>query len=177
MNTKNLLLSLLLLLLVISCTKKGEIDFNQKLWYTYPAKYWNSQALHLGNGYFGASFFGGVEKETFALTKQSMWTGEPAMGDWEKAGVNPKALESIPKIREAVVNRDYKLADKLTAENVFGSSEKYGYFTSIGELNIEFENQSEDATNYNRELDLLNSLGKVSYSIGETNFNREYFCS
>ncbi|MDX1286407.1 MAG: glycoside hydrolase N-terminal domain-containing protein, partial [Draconibacterium sp.] len=54
---------------------------------------------------------------------------------------------------------------------------KYGYFTSIGELNIEFENHTEKATNYCRELDLQNSLGKVNYRVGETTFKREYFCS
>ena len=64
---------------------------------TYPAKYWNSQSLHLGNSYFGASFFGGIGEEVFALTDQSMWTGGPAMGDWEKAGVNPKARNIITK--------------------------------------------------------------------------------
>jgi alpha-L-fucosidase 2 len=47
---------------------------NDQLWYKYPAKYWNSQALHLGNGFMGASFFGAVEQETFALTEQSMWS-------------------------------------------------------------------------------------------------------
>ena len=46
---------------------------NQEIWYSYPAKYWNSQSLHLGNGYLGASFFGGVERERIALTEGSMW--------------------------------------------------------------------------------------------------------
>lgn len=171
-----LFLGFLFLMIIYSCTRQ-ESDFNQKLWYNYPAKYWNSQALHLGNGYFGASFFGGIKKETFALTEQSMWTGEPAMGDWEKAGINPKAKEAIPKIREAVVNGQGKIADKLIAENVFGSSEKYGFFTSIGDLNIEFENHSQKPEKYYRELNLQNSLGKVHYTLGGTNFEREYFCS
>lgn len=57
---------------------------NERLWYSYPAKYWNSQGLHVGNGYFGATFFGGAEKETFTLSEASMWTGEPAMGRWKK---------------------------------------------------------------------------------------------
>ena len=122
-------------------------------------------------------FLVGVEKETFALTEQSMWTGEPAMGEWEKAGVNPKALETIPKIREAVVNGESQKADNLISESVFGSSEKYGFFTSIGNLNIDFENHSEKAIDYIRELDLKNSLGKVNYTIGETTYQREYFCS
>lgn len=41
-----------------------------------PAQFWNSQALHLGNGYFGASFFRGVESKKNSLTEASMWTGD-----------------------------------------------------------------------------------------------------
>lgn len=51
-------------------------ELNHKLWFKQPAKYWNSQALHLGNGFIGASFFGGVENEKFALTEGSIWTGK-----------------------------------------------------------------------------------------------------
>lgn len=162
---------------LFSCQQYSTVDYNQKLWYPYPAKYWNSQALHLGNGYFGASFFGGVEKETFALSEKTMWAGSPANGEWGKAGVNPKALETIPEIREAVVNGKSKLADKLIGENVFGSNEKYGYFTSIGDLNIAFQNHSSKPSEYYRELDLQNSLGIVKYTMGDIDFEREYFCS
>lgn len=177
MNVKIQIVSVLVLLFVGGCKKNERPDFNQKLWYNYPAKYWNSQSLHLGNGYFGASFFGGLEKETFALTEQSMWTGEPAMGEWEKAAVNPSAKEAIPKIREAVLNGQAKVADDLLTNEVFGSSEKYGFFTSIGDLLIEFENHKSDAGDYQRELDLQKSLGKVKYTMNDIYYEREYFCS
>ena len=87
---------------------------NAVLWYTYPAKYWNSQALHLGNGFIGASFFGGIEEEKFALTEESIWTGSPFKGDWEDYGINPKANEYLPIIRKAVVNNQVQLADSLS---------------------------------------------------------------
>ncbi len=177
MQKTTLILSVLFALLLFSCQQKPAVDYNQKLWYKYPAKYWNSQALHLGNGYFGASFFGGVEKEVFALSEKSIWAGSPANGEWQQAGVNPKALETIPVIRETVVHGNSRLADKLIEEDVFGSSEKYGYFTSIGDLNIEFKNHSSKPSKYYRELDLQNSLGKVKYTLDGVDFEREYFCS
>ncbi len=34
-----------------------------KLWYNEPATDWQSEALPIGNGYMGAMFFGGIEKE------------------------------------------------------------------------------------------------------------------
>ncbi len=176
---KNFYLSVLVLFsfLLTACTGQQPVGYNQKLWYTYPAQYWNSQALHLGNGYFGVSFFGGIQQEKLSLTEKSMWTGKPAEGDWQKAGVNPNAIKAISKIREAVVKGEGKTADKLIEEDVFGSSENYGFFTSIGDLNIEFENHLGEADSYYRELDLNNSLGKVQYEMSGTSFKREYFCS
>ncbi|NTV84741.1 MAG: hypothetical protein HGA23_10645, partial [Bacteroidales bacterium] len=79
---------LAIILIICSCTEKQSLqNHNSILWYTYPARYWNSQALHLGNGYFGASFFGGVDEEVFSLSEKSLWTGGPAQGNWQGAGV------------------------------------------------------------------------------------------
>jgi len=167
---------IIVLLLAMSCNDNGATT-NHTLWYEYPGKYWNSQGLHLGNGYFGASFLGGVEEETIYITDASMWTGGPANGEWERAGINPNAKESIPRIRKAVVDGDIELADSLVVNDFLGKSDLYGYFTSIGALKIGLPSDSKKYTNYRRELDLSNSLGKVSYTLGETAFSREYFCS
>jgi alpha-L-fucosidase 2 len=164
--------------LTFSCSEKNaDEEFNHSLWYTFPAEYWNSQALHLGNGYFGVSFFGGIDEETFALSEKSMWTGRPAEGNWEKAGVNPKALGSLQEIRDVVVKGESQRADRLIEENIFGSSEYYGHFTSIGDLNIKFIDHKGDLENYRRELDLKNALGTVEYTMNGYVFRREYFCS
>src|ERR1035437_7982241 len=114
MNFKIGIIIILIGFFYYSCNDDNSSSVNNnRLWYTYPAKYWNSQALHLGNGYFGASFFGGIKEEVLAISEASMWTGEPANGDWEKAGVNPKAKESLPLIRKAILNGDSHLADSL----------------------------------------------------------------
>jgi len=157
--------------------ERTPIPGNSKLWYTYPARYWNSQALHLGNGYFGASFFGEIGEEVFALSEKSMWTGSPARGDWQKAGVNPKAYFTLPDIRKAVTEGKCQLADSLVSHNFFGSSELFGNFTSIGNLKIKFMNPESKPEKYMRSLDLPNSLGTVQYTIQNTEFRREYFCS
>lgn len=133
--------------------------------------------MHLGNGYFGASFFGGVEEEVVSLSEKSMWTGGPAQGDWTRAGVNPDAAGSLPEIRKAILDGESQKADKLITGSFFGSSELFGNFTSVGNLIIRFLNQEAKALNYKRELDLDHSLGSIHYDIGETSFEREYFCS
>ncbi len=179
MKRKYVYLLLISIFLFPTCTKHSRniTDNNTRLWYTYPAKYWNSQALHIGNGYMGATFFGGIQHEVITFTEASMWTGEPAEGNWEKDGVNPKAREVLPIIRDAIVNGKTHLADSLVQHDFFGKSDIFGYFTSIGELNLDFLGQDDSATNYMRELDLANSLGKISYTSGGVTYRREYFCS
>ncbi|MGK7397641.1 MAG: glycoside hydrolase family 95 protein [Candidatus Cyclobacteriaceae bacterium M3_2C_046] len=175
--SKNRYLAIFFLgLFFVGCQNKKPIP-NETLWYNYPATYWNSQALHLGNSYFGASFFGGIETETFSLSEKSMWEGQPARGNWEKAGVNPRALPSLPAIRTAVVQGKTQLADSLITHNFFGDWDYYGHFTSIGDFKINFQHKAGKPEDYIRSLDLANALGSVSYRIGDINYHREYFCS
>ncbi len=101
----------------------------------------------------------------------------PAKGNWEKAGVNPKAKETLPLIRKAILNGKSQLADSLVSNNFFGSSELFGNFTSVGNLSVKFLNQETKPDNYERTLDLANSLGLIEYDINKTTFKREYFCS
>jgi len=162
--------------LILACTQKPETQ-NQKIWYSYPAEYWNSQSLHLGNGYVGASFFGGVGREQFALTEGSMWTGGPFRGDWEEWGVNPGARENIEVIRQAVLDGDFPRADSLTAEHYLGWNALFGHFSSIGDLNLRMDHGEQAVKAYTRQLDLANSLGSVTYNLKGINYHREYFCS
>ncbi len=178
MKIKLLIPAILTGLFCYSCVEMESVpDNNNRLWYRYPAKYWNSQALHLGNGYFGASFFGGIEEEVFAISEKSFWTGGPAKGNWEKAGVNPKAKGSMPLIRTSILNGETRVADSLVSSNLFGSSELFGHFTSVGNLSVKFLNPISKPVNYLRTLDLENSLGSVQYEINGTTYKREYFCS
>lgn len=167
----------LLTFLLILTTNKTILAQNDILWYEYPAKYWNSQALHLGNGFMGASFFGGVEEEKIALTEESIWTGGPFRGDWEEIGINPKANIYLDTIREAIVRGDVELADSLTQKYYLGQNKRFGTFSSIGDLKIKMLNHGMLHSNYKRKLDLAKSIGSVSYELDGVNYSREYFCS
>jgi len=152
-------------------------ELNHNLWFSQPARYWNSQALHLGNGFIGASFFGGVEAEKFALTEGSIWTGKTFGGNWEEFGVNPEAVKYIDDIRKAVVEGEIGKADSLTQKYYLGTYDHFGSFSSVGELNIKMLNHGMLYSGYVRELDLSKSLGSISYQLDGVNYSREYFCS
>ena len=53
-----------------------------RLWYESPAEDsyngWEKWSLPLGNGYMGASVFGGVEYERIQLTEKTFWSGGPS---------------------------------------------------------------------------------------------------
>ena len=57
--------------------KKSESTIDLRLWYNEPAKEWMTSALPLGNGTFGAMFFGNVEKEQIQFNEKTLWTGNP----------------------------------------------------------------------------------------------------
>jgi alpha-L-fucosidase 2 len=99
------------------------------------------------------------------------------MGSWERAGVNPRALTSLPSIRKSVTAGEMHLADSLISADFFGSSGYYGHFTSIGDLLISFTSPGMEVNGYLRELDLSTSLGKVNFMLGGVRYSREYFCS
>ncbi|HVY75214.1 MAG TPA: glycoside hydrolase N-terminal domain-containing protein [Puia sp.] len=148
---------------------------NHILWFRYPAKYWNSQELHLGNGRIGASFSGGIPNEVFSLTEKSVWFGKPFSGDWKAVGVNPKARQSLPAIRAAIVSGNVALADSLARRDFLGNDPDFGGFSSLGELIL--SSDSLPYADYTRKLDLDSSIGSVQYRVKDVIYRREYFCS
>ena len=75
-------LPLLLLLVLCTCTpaartvSSGDVPSEKlTLWYTAPAKDWMNEALPMGNGQFGITFYGGVETEEIQFNDKTLWTG------------------------------------------------------------------------------------------------------
>lgn len=46
------------------------------LWYKQPATNWQNEALPIGNGEFGAMFFGGVVQEQIQFNDKTLWQGD-----------------------------------------------------------------------------------------------------
>jgi alpha-L-fucosidase 2 len=155
----------------------AETDNNQRLWYEYPAEQWNAQALHIGNGYMGASFYGGVGEERFDITEKTMWTGGPGENPDYNYGIKPGGRDHIDEIRTAVIQGDIAKADNLTQRHMTGDYSNFGAFSMIGNLYFTFDGHDGACTGYLRELDLTESLGRVSYKMDGRRYTREYFCS
>jgi len=160
-----------------SCKEKTKPGNNELLWYKYPAKYWNSQSLHIGNGYMGASIMGGVDKEVITLSEKTMWQGGPFRGNWEEIGVNPMSVEKLPEIRKAIVEGDIQKADDMARKYYIGENKLFGNFTAIGDLEIDFGMDTAGVANYRRFLDLSKAISGVTFQSDGIEYTREYFCS
>ena len=149
---------------------------DKTLWYITPGNDWTSQSLHIGNGYMGASFYGGVEKEQFDIAEKTFWTGGPNVTPDYNYGIIDGGKDHIGEIRNAIVNNRIAESDSLVRKYMKGNYNGFGYFSKVGNLIIEFP-QIGKPTDYVRGLNLDKALGFVQYKINDVNYSREYFCS
>lgn len=156
-----------LILTIVIFSGKATAQSTQKLWYNQPAEFFE-ESLVLGNGKLGATVFGGINLDKIYLNDATLWSGEPV-----NANMNPEAYKNIPAIREALKNENYKLAEELNKKIQGKNSES---FAPLGTLEISNAEKGK-ATNYYRELDILNATSKVTYEMDGVKFTREYFVS
>lgn len=169
-------LSLLVLSSFTISSFAQEITSSQTLWYTSPAKNWDSEALHIGNGYMGGSFYGAPDKEIIDIAEKTFWSGGPNVYNKFNHGIIEGGKDKIDEIRSLILQNNISAADSLCRIYFVGDFTSYGAFSTVGKLNINFKNQ-QPVTEYTRGLDLQNSYGFVNYKNGTANVSRKYFCS
>lgn len=139
------------------------------------------ESTPLGNGRLGAAMYGGVEQERIVLNESGMWSGSPQEAD------RPDAHKVLPEIRrlllagknheaEALVNANFTCAGPGSGGGV-GANVPFGCYQTLGDLLLTFPQASRDWTDYVRELDLAEGIGRMSYTDGDTRFTRECFVS
>jgi len=172
-STINLILVVLFTISNISCTKTQNQEL--KLWYNKPAREWMTEALPIGNGYMGAMFFGGVEKEQIQFTEGSLWSGGPGSNTDYNFGIREGAWKNIEEIRNLIKEGKLIEANLLASNEITGSNEnQFGAQQTMGDLFISVE-YSGVPTNYKRELDLNKGEGSVSYVLDGEKYKRTYF--
>lgn len=173
------LLFLLIFGLFVISIDLGHADPMPSIWYSKPAQEWE-EALPIGNGQLAAMVFGKIEEDLIQFNKESLWSGRPQDAD------NPRALEVLPQIRQLLFEGNYKEAQRLTYQNLLckglgslrgtGANGDFGCYQTFGNLHLTFPNDG-NVQNYRRELDLNTAIARVSYSIDDTQYTREYFIS
>ena len=144
--------------------------------------------MPLGNGYVGVMFFGGYETERFQITEETLWKGGPGTGDKYNFGIRKDAWKSLEPVRELLKENQFEKANKLANDSLTGvinavSKNKglhgfgdYGAQQTMGDLFVTVENLG-DIVNYERELNISNATGKVSYQSGDITHERRIFAN
>ena len=169
---KNKASLLLWLLILTGCNSES----NLQLWYDSPAGIWEA-TLPLGNGRLGMMPDGNPLQETIVLNEITLWSGS------EQDATNPAALESLPRIRELLLDGKNHLAQELMYDTFIcggagsghggGAGVPFGCYQVLGNLRLEFHDQSRPEKNYRRNLDLEKAVARTGYK----GHKREYFTS
>lgn len=154
---------------------------DMKAWFTAPATRW-TQALPVGNGDLGAMVFGGTAHERLALNESSLWSGGPQDAD------EPKALEHLARIRQALFEGHYREAEELAQRYLVcrgagsgygdGFDDPFGSYQMLGNLWLDLELGADPRfSNYRRELDLARGLAITRFEVEGRSFTRTVFAS
>lgn len=160
-----------------------------KIYFQKEAKEWN-QAFPVGNGFLGAMVFGNVAKERIQVNEDSVWSG----GFSDR--VNPDAGKCLEKIREYLFAGNVQEAEKLAEQSMYATSPNMRVYQPLGDIWIRFLDQEAErklvrderrlpylkecaakVEAYQRTLDLEQAVGKITYSVENKTWNREFFVS
>ncbi|MBR6271990.1 MAG: glycoside hydrolase N-terminal domain-containing protein [Bacteroidales bacterium] len=145
-----------------------------------PAAVWE-ECIPLGNGHIGMMPDGDPYHEAITLNDITLWSGAPYDAS------NPKALSSLPEIRQLLLEgRNYD-AQQLMYETFVcggegsghgqGANTPFGCYQTLGKLDLVINCYSSITRNYSRTLNLSTASSEVNYSIDNHHFNRNYFIS
>jgi len=144
-------------------------SFAQKLRYDRPADFFE-EALVIGNGTMGGIVYGQPDTERISLNDITLWTGEPCYNKVE----SPEAYKSLPALRKALSENDYREADRIQHDIQGHFSQKY---QPLGEMLIQFLEPEGPVTNYQRWLDIGNATAHTTYQRGAYRYETEYFAT
>lgn len=147
-----------------------------------PDTTWETKSLPIGNGAFGGSVLGSVNRERVVLNEKTLWKGGPGTGAEEYWAMNkqvdPSTLATIRRLLEDGKNTE---ADALVRTNYNGTvpydRNRFGTFTVMGEAYVETGINEDSVTDYKRLLDVENSLVVVEFKADGSEYQRRYFCS
>jgi alpha-L-fucosidase 2 len=141
----------------------------QTLHYNRPATYFE-EALVIGNGTMGGIVYGGTNQDRISLNDITLWTGEPC----NMNVYSPDAHKTIPAIREALRQGNYKEADRLQCDVQGHFSQNY---QPLGQLVIEYLDTANAVTGYRRWLDISNATANTLYYRGKYLYTTTYFAT
>lgn len=150
------------------------------LWYKRPASFkkWEEQCLVIGNGYMGASFFGGIAKEKIVFNEKTLWRGGPSLTRPDYNGGNIKdSYKYVKKVQELLSESRHKEAEELLP-HLTGGMDGYGAYQLLCDAYLRFSNIDEARVeDYRRYLDMNDALCVTEFTYNGARHTRTAFAS
>ena len=151
-----------------SCQAHHDTSQDWSLRYNQPASIWE-EALPIGNGRLGAMVFGHPFQECIQVNEESLWSGAPMNSN------NPKAIQSLDKIRELILNHQYIAAKKLAAETMVGTPPCVRSYQTLGNILLDYAIQ--DTIHYSRSLNLNRGVSTTEFTSQGIRYKQDVFAS
>ena len=149
-----------------------------QIYFDHPGDFglWEQTCLPIGNGYMGASMFGGIKTERVVLNEKTFWAGGPCAARPDYYGGNHrdryKYVKQVQQYLAAGNNaKAEELLPMLTGDGDFGT------YLLLCDMVLDFDLPEGETTGYRRCLDLEKSLYTCEFSCGGVKFTREAFAS
>ncbi len=158
---------------------------------------WAKHALPVGNGNLGAMSFGYTDTEIVQMNQNTLWTGGPGSESSLDSSNNADVygntnLDNPAEKMQKLIDNAFKYY-YISLENGYipdesqvspytngltpNSREQEGAYQSFCEMKIDFNQDIDKATNYNRSLDLNTAVSSVEYGYDGVDYTREMFAS
>ncbi len=140
---------------------------------------WESSCLPIGNGYMGATFFGGIAQERVVLNEKTLWIGGPSPSRPDYDGGNRKgAYKSVKKVQELLAAGKYDEALALLPDLTCETGDGFGAYQCLCNAVFDFPDiDVSNVTGYERCLDLDKSLYTCNFTHKGVRYAREAFAS
>ncbi len=151
---------------------------NNRIFFDRPGDFglWEQTCLPIGNGYMGASMFGGTKTERIVLNEKTFWAGGPCAGRPDYYGGNRKnRYQYVRQVQQRLADGDNagaaELLPMLTGDGDFGT------YLLLCDAVLDFDLPEGEITGYERCLDLDRSLYSCKFAVGGVKFTRQAFAS
>ncbi len=139
---------------------------------------WEQQCQPIGNGYMGASFFGGIAREKVVLNEKTLWAGgpSPSRPDYN-CGIIEDSYKYVKQVQELLHDGKYDEAVELLP-HLTGATDGFGAYQLLCNMMLMFSNIDESrVTDYSRTLDMDNSIFTTQFTYEGAVHKREAFAS
>ena len=140
---------------------------------------WESTCLPIGNGYMGATFFGGIEREVVVLNEKTLWAGGPSPKRPDYNGGNRKgAYKSVKRVQELLAAGKYDEALALLPDLTCETEDGFGAYQCLCNAVFEFPDiDKSKVTDYERGLSFITGDHNNLFTYNGARYSRHSFAS